>query len=109
MNGISVFIYLFIFFRITRELNPGIENFRNLGQQQFLLGAIGPLNGKTVAKKFAIRVQLFESWITLSTDYHTIQRISIRKTNYLSQPIKIRWISLYKRTPPKQLSAYKYP
>ena len=70
-------------------MNPGIENFRNLEQQQFLLGAIGPLSGKNVPKKFTIGAQLFESWITLSTDYHTIQRISIRKTNYLNQLIKI--------------------
>lgn len=34
--------------RITRELNPGIANFRNLEQQQFLLGAIGALSGSTI-------------------------------------------------------------
>ena len=80
---------MFLFHRITRELNPGIANFKNLEERQFLLGAIGGLDGKNVPMKFAIRAHLFERWITLSTDYHTIQRISIRKTNYLSQPIKI--------------------
>ncbi|XP_073240018.1 ferric-chelate reductase 1-like [Porites lutea] len=35
--------------RITREVNPaGLENFRNLEEQQFLLGAIGGLSGATI-------------------------------------------------------------
>ena len=34
--------------RITRELDPGIANFRNLRQEWFLLGAIGDLNGEPV-------------------------------------------------------------
>ncbi|CAH3043692.1 unnamed protein product [Porites lobata] len=34
--------------RITRELNPGIANFRNLEEPQFLLGAIGSLSGSTI-------------------------------------------------------------
>ena len=35
-----------LFYRITRELDPGIANFRNLRQEWFLLGAIGNLNGE---------------------------------------------------------------
>lgn len=35
-----------MFYRITRELDPGIANFRNLRQDWFLLGAIGDLNGE---------------------------------------------------------------
>ena len=35
-----------MFYRITRELDPGITNFRNLRQDWFLLGAIGDLNGE---------------------------------------------------------------
>ena len=35
-----------MFSRITRELDPGIANFRNLSQDWFLLGAIGDLNGE---------------------------------------------------------------
>ncbi|CAH3191432.1 unnamed protein product [Porites evermanni] len=34
--------------RITRELDPGIANFRNLRQDWFLLGAIGDLTGATI-------------------------------------------------------------
>lgn len=51
---------MFLFYRITRELNPGIDNFRNLEEEQFLLGAIGGLGGKNVPKKFKIRAQLFK-------------------------------------------------
>ena len=37
-------------YRITREVNPaGLENFRNLEEQQFLLGAIGGLSGKHIS------------------------------------------------------------
>ena len=35
-----------MFYRITRELDPGIANFRNLRQDWFLLGAIGDLSGE---------------------------------------------------------------
>ena len=35
-------------YRITREVNPGLANFRNLAEQQFLLGAIGGLSGKHI-------------------------------------------------------------
>ena len=35
-----------MFYRITRELDPGIANFRNLRQDWFLLGAIGDLIGE---------------------------------------------------------------
>ena len=37
------------FYRITREVNPGLANFRNLAEQQFLLGAIGGLSGKHIS------------------------------------------------------------
>ena len=43
-----------MFYRITRELNPEIENFRNLEEEQFLLGAIGDLTGKNVPNNFTI-------------------------------------------------------
>lgn len=67
---------MFLFHRITREVNPGIQNFKDLDQQQFLLGAIGRLAGKNVPKKFTIRAQLFESWLASSTDYSIVQRIT---------------------------------
>ena len=39
-----------LFYRITREVNPaGLENFRNLEEQQFLLGAVGGLSGKQIS------------------------------------------------------------
>ena len=37
---------MLLFYRITRDVNPGLVNFRNLEDQQFLLGAIGGLSGK---------------------------------------------------------------
>ncbi|CAH3191431.1 unnamed protein product [Porites evermanni] len=37
-----------LFYRITRDVNPGLANFRNLEEQQFLLGAIGGLSGGTI-------------------------------------------------------------
>lgn len=36
-------------YRITRDVNPGLANFRNLAEQQFLLGAIGGLSGKHIS------------------------------------------------------------
>ena len=93
-----------MFFRITRELNPGIANFRNLEEPQFLLGAIGSLSGKNAPKKFTIRTQLFESWIVLSTDYHTIQRITDQENKFFTLASRsrfIQWISLYRRQPLK--------
>lgn len=32
-------------FRISRDINPGINNFRDLDEPWFLLGAIGAFNG----------------------------------------------------------------
>lgn len=95
--------FLILFFRITREVNPGITNFRNLEQQQFLLGAIGALSGKNAPKKFTIRTQLFESWIVLSTDYHTIQQKTDQENQFITLASRsrfIQWISLYRRQPP---------
>ena len=47
-------------YRITREVNPGLANFRNLAEQQFLLGAIGGLSGKhisdTLIDKFKFQI-----------------------------------------------------
>ena len=48
------------YYRITREVNPaGLENFKNLEEQQFLLGAIGGLSGKhisdTLMSKFKVK------------------------------------------------------
>ena len=37
--------------------NPEIDNFRDLEQQWFLLGAIGALSGKNVPMKFTIKAQ----------------------------------------------------
>ena len=37
-----------LFCRITREVNPRLENFKNLEEHQFLLGAIGGLSGKKI-------------------------------------------------------------
>ena len=37
------------FYRITRDINPGLVNFRNLEQRQFLLGAIGVLDGRKIS------------------------------------------------------------
>ena len=42
------------FYRITREINPVSANFRNLEEQQFLLGAIGDLNGKKISDTLII-------------------------------------------------------
>ena len=39
---------MLLFCRITREVNPRLENFRNLEEHQFLLGAIGGLSGKKI-------------------------------------------------------------
>ncbi|CAH3025110.1 unnamed protein product [Porites evermanni] len=60
--------------RITREVNPGIQNFKDLDQQQFLLGAIGRLAGKNVPKKFTIRAQLMESFPIIT---HSQQRLNL--------------------------------
>ena len=38
-----------LFYRITRDVNPGLAIFRNLEEQQFLLGAIGDLSGKQIS------------------------------------------------------------
>ena len=38
-----------LFYRITRDINPGLVNLRNLEQQQFLLGAIGGLDGRKIS------------------------------------------------------------
>lgn len=35
-------------FRISRDINPGIDNFRNLSQSWFLLGAIGNFQSKFI-------------------------------------------------------------
>lgn len=40
---------LLLSYRITREVNPGLANFRNLADQQFLLEAIGGLSGKHIS------------------------------------------------------------
>ena len=56
-------------YRITREVNPaGLENFRNLEEQQFLLGAIGSLSGKhisdTLISKFKVPNYEVKQWNT---------------------------------------------
>lgn len=45
----SVVCVCVFFYRITRDINPGLVNFRNLEQQQFLLGAIGVLDGRKIS------------------------------------------------------------
>ena len=56
------------FYRITREVNPGLANFRNLAEQQFLLGAIGGLSGKqisdTLISKFKVLNYEVTQWNT---------------------------------------------
>ena len=60
-----------LFYRITREINPVSANFRNLEEQQFLLGAIGGLNGKkisdTLIRKF--KVSIYEFILTCLADF----------------------------------------
>ena len=56
-------------YRITREVNPArLENFRNLEEQQFLLGAIGSLSGKhisdTLISKFKVPNYEVKQWNT---------------------------------------------
>ena len=57
-----------MFYRITREVNPGLTNFRNLAEQQFLLGAIGSLSGKqisdTLISKFRVLNYKVTQWNT---------------------------------------------
>ena len=57
-----------LFYRITREVNPGLANFRNLEEQQFLLGAIGGLSGKqisdTLISKFKVLNYEVTQWNT---------------------------------------------
>ena len=57
-----------LFYRIRREINPVLANFRNLEEQQFLLGAIGSLNGKKISdtfiRKFKVSVYEFTQWNT---------------------------------------------
>ena len=57
------------YYRITREVNPaGLENFKNLEEQQFLLGAIGGLSGKqisdTLMSKFKVPNYEVKQWNT---------------------------------------------
>ena len=88
---------MFLFYRITRELNPGIDNFRNLEEEQFLLGAIGGLGGKNVPKKFKIRAQFFKIWIALSTDYsyYPADKYQLGKPITLASRSRfIQWIAL---------------
>ena len=56
-------------YRITRQVNPaGLETFRNLEEQQFLLGAIGGLSGKhisdTLISKFKLPNYEVNQWNT---------------------------------------------
>ena len=47
------------YYRITREVNPaGLENFKNLEEQQFLLGAIGGLSGKHISDTLMIKFKV---------------------------------------------------
>ena len=51
-----------LFYRITRDVNPGLANFRNLEERQFLLGAIGGLSGKvTIWKRYFRRPENTEA------------------------------------------------
>ena len=51
-KGSLLMSVVLLFYRITRDVNPGIANFRNLEEQQFLLGAIGDLSGKHISDTF---------------------------------------------------------
>ena len=65
-----------LFYRITREINPVSANFRNLEEQQFLLGAIGDLNGKkisdTLIRKF--KVSIYEFILTCLAVFFLLQK-----------------------------------
>ena len=57
-----------LFYRITRDINPRLANFRHLEEQQFLLGAIGGLDGRktsdTLIRKFKVSIYEFTRWNT---------------------------------------------
>ena len=53
-----------LFYRITRDVNPGLANFRNLEEQQFLLGAIGGLSGRQVSDTLITNYEVTQ-WNTL--------------------------------------------
>ena len=53
-----------LFYRITREVNPGLANFRNLEEQQFLLGAIGGLSGRQISDTLITNYEVAQ-WNTL--------------------------------------------
>lgn len=54
----SVISVVLLFHRITRELNPGLTNFRNLEEQQFILGAVGDLNGKQISVDYISKMKV---------------------------------------------------
>ena len=53
-----------LFYRITRDVNPGLANFRNLEEQQFLLGAIGGLSGRQISDTLTTNYEVAQ-WNTL--------------------------------------------
>ena len=53
-----------LFYRITRDVNPGLANFRNLEEQQFLLGAIGGLSGRQISDTLITNYEVAQ-WNTL--------------------------------------------
>ena len=53
-----------LFYRITRDVNPGLANFRNLEEQQFLLGAIGGLSGRQISDTLITNYEVTQ-WKTL--------------------------------------------
>ena len=53
-----------LFYRITRDVNPGLANFRNLDEQQFLLGAIGGLSGRQISDTLITNYEVAQ-WNTL--------------------------------------------
>ena len=53
-----------LFYRITRDVNPGLANFRNLEEQQFLLGAIGGLSGRQISDTLITNYEVTQ-WNTL--------------------------------------------
>ena len=82
-----VCVYVFFFYRITRDINPGLVNFRNLEQRQFLLGAIGVLHGRKISDTLKLRGHMKEientSWKVLAygiyarvVDVSEIERVS---------------------------------
>ena len=80
-----------LFYRITRDVNPGLANFRNLEDQQFLLGAIGGLSGKQEKMLNANLVTIWKRYFRLpenTKQYPTAKMIFV----LLQSPYAFNWV-----------------